>query len=546
MALILILLFFFISQLSILDKPGMQEDEGNMLVPSMELAYRKEISYGYSFNHFGIHYPTMVGSYTGNNLTIPVAFLTRIFGFHLVLVRLLWVVVSMGVILLVFLVCRELFNNTVGLIASLLLAINPSFWMFSHVGAHAQTNLMLDIMGSLLFFLLFSRTQWRLYLILAMFLLGHGIYTKLAFGYFLIAYLIAFTYLWLRRRLEKEFFSLPNLLLGGMAFLFGLWPLLYFTISTGAPLQALKRAFTGNTVLGESNLDIGQNFLIRLNQLREYLLVGGAPADMILTGLPVRHNNLMPYVFCLSLLFLVALILWPGQRSFSKERLAFIVLVICVYQVLIIFTPSTLNYGVFTFIPPYIAITLALALYLFYQTLNSGRFRDLRWIAILGIILLGYSEINTLSSQYNEVAATGGRGAWSSTIFELKDYLLEHPEAKPIGLDWGLGWPVYALSDLQVNPWSAYWSYTVEEDGTPILWAMTPPPEFSGLMSKLILQPENIYLARDEQFASFKGRLAALETVAKENGAELVKIHSIFEADGHEFISVYKITWPDE
>jgi hypothetical protein len=329
-----------------------------------------------------------------------------------------------------------------------------------------------------------------------------------------------------------------------IAFVLGVWPLLYFTISTGAPLQALKRAFTGNTVLGESNLDIGRNFLIRLSQLREYLLTGGAPADMILLGLPVKHNNLMPYVFWLSFLFLVILILWPGQRYFSKERLAFIVLVICVYQVLIIFTPSNLNYGVFTFIPPYIAMTLALAFYLFFQILNSGRFHQWRWIAILGMILLGYSEINTLSSQYNEVSATGGRSAWSSTVFQLKDYLLEHPEMKPIGLDWGLGWPVYALSNLQVNPWSAYWSYTVEEDGTPILWAMAPPPEFSDLASKLIYQPENIYLAREEPFASFKGRVAALQAVAKANGAELVKIHSIPEADGQEFISIYKVTWP--
>jgi 4-amino-4-deoxy-L-arabinose transferase-like glycosyltransferase len=159
--LILILLFFFISQLSILDKPGMQEDEGIMVVPSMELAHGKEISYGYSFNHFGIHYPTMIGSYTGNNLTIPVAILVRVFGFHLALVRLLWVIVSMGVMLLVFLIARELFNAWVGVIAFLLLAINPSFWMFSHVGAHAQTNMMLDIMGSLFFFLLFARTQRR-------------------------------------------------------------------------------------------------------------------------------------------------------------------------------------------------------------------------------------------------------------------------------------------------------------------------------------------------------------------------------------------------
>ena len=543
--LILILLFYLISQLSILDKPGLQEDEANIVVPAMELAHGKEISYGSSFNHLGFHYPTMVGSYTGNNLTLPVAVVVGVFGFHLRLVRLLWVLASLVVIFLVFLVGRELFNQQVGLLASLLIAINPSFWMFSHVGAHVQTNMMVDIMGSLFFFLLFYRTERRPYLILAMFLLGHGLYTKLAFGYFLIAYLLAFAYLWIRQRLKKDFFSLPNLLMGGSAFLFGVWPLLYFTVSTGEPLQALKRAFTGNTVVGQSNLEIGQNFLLRLHQFREYLLAGGAPTDMILGWMPVKHNNIMPYAFWLCFFFLIALILLPGQRPFSKEKLGFIVLVICVYQFLIIFTPSTFNYAVFAFIPPYIALALAVALYLFYQALSSSQFYKLRWMAILGMVLLGYSEIATLSAQYKAVSTTGGRGAWSSTIFQLTDYLLEHPKVKPIGLDWGLGWPVYVLSDLRINPWSVYWSYTVE-DGAPVLWQTTPPPEFSDLMTKLIHQRENVYLVREEVFANLSSRLAALEKVALENGAKLVKIHSFFENDGQEVILVYKVAWPNE
>jgi hypothetical protein len=57
--LIFILLFYLISQLSILDKRGLQEDEANIVVPAMELAPGREISYGSSFNHFGFHYPMM-------------------------------------------------------------------------------------------------------------------------------------------------------------------------------------------------------------------------------------------------------------------------------------------------------------------------------------------------------------------------------------------------------------------------------------------------------------------------------------------------------
>jgi hypothetical protein len=68
-------------------------------------------------------------------------------------------------------------------------------------------------------------------------------------------------------------------------------------------------------------------------------------------------------------------------------------------------------------IPPYIFLALALALCLFYEILSSSRFHRLRWMVILGMILLGYSEISTLSVQYKAVSTTSGRGAGSSTIF---------------------------------------------------------------------------------------------------------------------------------
>jgi hypothetical protein len=50
-----------------------EEDEAVFLVPSMELAHGREISYGYSVDPFGLHYITMLGGYTGNSLTLSVA-----------------------------------------------------------------------------------------------------------------------------------------------------------------------------------------------------------------------------------------------------------------------------------------------------------------------------------------------------------------------------------------------------------------------------------------------------------------------------------------
>ena len=542
--LFLILLFYFFSHLYIIDKPGLQEDEGNVILPSMQLAYGREISYGMSVDLGGIHYPTMVGPYTGNNLTLLVAAVIYIFGFKLALVRLAWVLVSIGVMIFTFLVCRELFNDWVGLLASFFLAVSPSFWMYNHVGAHVQANMPLDIMGSLFFFLYFYRIRRPIYLVWAMFFLGHGIYTKLAFGYFIIAYLVSFFILLIRGNLARDIVNLKYIIYSFAAFLAGSWPLLYFMVLTGGPFTILKTALTGSSLTGQSNLDIWQNLILRLNQMWSYLLEGHAPGEMILPGISIKYDPVMPYIFWFSLLFLSVSILWPGQRFFDKKKIAFVVFVFCVFQLLIIFTPSTFNYAVFVFIIPFVSIILALAFISFYQTLLSSHIPRLSWLVIAGMVALVYFEMNALVSQYNQVRITGGRGVWSSAIFQLNGYLLEHPDRTPVALDWGLETPISLLSGLKINPSLSYFPFT-SENGNLVLWQITPPPSFNELMQKMIYQPQNIYLVRVEKYTAFHGRLAALNLVAEKNGAKLIKIHSVFESDSQEFIQVYEIQWTE-
>ena len=536
-----ILSLYFIPQVLLIDKPGMQQDEAGFLIPSLELAHGKAISYGNSINLFGIHYPTMVGPYTGNSLTLPVALAVRIFGFDQSLVRLLWIIVGAGTILFTFLVCRELFNGCVGLLASLLLAVNPTFWMFNHVGAFASVSLTLDVMGSLFFFLYFFRTKRWIALFLAMLLTGHGLYTKLVFGYFLIAYLVAFGYLWIRGRLHRDVLNVRHLLVSTPAFILGAWPLLYTAATDRSTLAVLRTALMGTAVSGQSNLDVLTNFSIRLEQTRSYL-EGRFPIDQIVADIPVAYNRVMPYVFCGSLLFVLLVIFLRRQPVFGKEQITFPIVVVALFQCLTIFTPSTLNSGVFAFIPPFAAIILALAFYLLFDILNSRK-NYLGWIAVIGVLFLLYTESSALSYQYDAIRTTGGKGVWSSTTSQLTQYLLQNSDRNPVALDWGLDNPVYVLSNLQTKPSSSYFPFTTEK-GSLRLWQNTPPAQFGEQMETLIYQPQNIYLARNDSYAQFKGRLDVLREIVESNGGELVKIHSVFESDGTEFIKVYAVSLP--
>jgi len=535
---------FLISQISLLAWPGMQQDEAVWITPAMEFAHGREITYGGSITLLGIHYPTMIGAYMGNSLTIPVAVLVRLFGFHLTLVRFIWVVAGAATILFVYLLCKELFNPQVGLLASLLLAINPSFWMFTHVGSYCSANLTLDITASLFFFLIFYRQRRGVYLFLAMLFFGHGIFTRIAFSYFMIAYGASFAYLWLRRRIDRSVMSVQNGLIAVPAFLLGSWPLLYNLFASADTLVSIRAALTGTSAAGIRNAMIWQNLLTRLEQTRDFLLEGSAPADSMVAG-SGAHNVLMPYVFIICLIVLVVMIARPGRRIFARESIAFLLMVFCVYQFLIVFTPTALNEAVFAYIPPFVAIIVALAFYLVYSTSWEIGASAARWVALTAFVLAISSEVYVLSSQYAAIRSTGGSGLWSRSVFQLNAYLLEHTDRQPVALDWGLDYPIYALSDLRIRPTTAYEPFTrVAETGWVQLWDKTPPPDYADTVEGLIQNPKHIYLARPEGWAQFKGRLKVLQQVARESGAELHKIFTILDSNGEVWIDIYEVRKP--
>jgi hypothetical protein len=538
----LILLVYLVSQVSLLHKPGLQNDEAVFLVPSLELAQGKAISYGYSVTIFGTSYPTMLGDYTGNSLTLPVAATVRLFGFSLPLVRFLWVLAGAVTILFTFLVGRELFDARVGVAAALLLAVDPTFWMFTHVGAHASVTMTADVMISLFAWLVFLRGRRLRWCFVAAFFVGHGLYTKLAFVYFGLAYVIAFVWMWCRGRLGRDIVTARALGVAVAGLLLGGWPLVY-NLRPGT-LNALKRSLTGPQLRGEGNLDIGHNLVVRLNQTWSYLLEGRMPIDSIVAGVPVAHNVVMPYVFTGMLVFLGAAILWPRDRVFPKARIALVLLVFGLFQALSIFTPSSLNYGVYAFIPPFTALIVALGFCLMASLLSSlGPYR-LGRVAVGGLALVALASTWTLADHWRVVSRTGGRGHWSSTVFQLSDFLMRHPERTPVALDWGLDQPVYVLSNLRVKPTTSYMPFT-RDHGVLRLWNTGPPPEFREAMESLVYRPRHLYLVRNERRAGFKGRLAVLNEVVSEGGGELVQTHSITEPDGEEVIRVFEVRWRD-
>jgi hypothetical protein len=535
---------FLISQISLLASPGMQQDEAVWITPAMEFAHGREITYGGSITFMGIHYPTMIGAYMGNSLTIPVAIVVCLFGFHLTLVRFIWVVAGAATIVFVFLLCRELFNPQVGLLASLLLAINPSFWMFTHVGSYCSANLTLDITASLFFFLIFYRRRRGVYLFLAMLFFGHGIFTRIAFGYFMIAYGASFAYLWLRRRIDRNVMSLKNGLIAVPAFLLGSWPLLYNLFASADTLVSIRAALIGTSAAGIRNAMIWRNLLTRFWQTRDFLLEGSAPADAMVTG-SGAHNILMPYVFIICFVVLVVMIAKPGFLIFARESIAFLLVVFCVYQFLIVFTPTALNEAVYAYIPPFVAIIVALAFYIVYSTSREVGASIARWVALTAIVLAVSSEVYVLCSQYAAIHSTGGSGLWSRSVFQLNAYLLEHTDRQPVALDWGLDYPIYTLSDLRIKPTTAYEPFTrVAETGWVQLWDKEPPPDYADTIKDLIKDSKNIYLARPEGWAQFKGRLKVLQKVVKGSGAELHKIFTIYDSNAEVWIDIYEVWRP--
>ncbi len=521
------LALYFALALYQIDLPGPNYDEAVEAKPAIQLlqnlpveAHRNAV-----VTLFGRQLPLMIVDYVGALNTWVLLLFFKLGGISVDAMRLWPIMVGAIILWLTWLLGKSIFQARVGFVASMLLAVQPSFLFFARQGIYVTNTtiaMMLGIWAALLKLATSGQARW---LWVASFLAGLGLWAKFIMLWPLTATLILLPLIWWQRHPLKIQVApdLPQALLRPMYwapalawFLFGLSPFLIFNIKTGATVKhflgTLNRSY-----YGVENKAYLQNLAIRWAQTKDFLqgdhfwYLGGNFVDKLA----------WPAFLAAIAIILVAHFVnrhRPLEKSASLRAL-FILLFFLLLLIQTPLTPTALWYTHLAMFSPVLALIIASGWDLSFQKLPKA------WSPIVAGSFLALMTISGMRADigyHKALAATGGFADHSDAVYRLTDELLARHIEHPYALDWGFDAPVILISQGRVNPIEifGYEPYDRPDDG------------FADRVRPMLQDPNSYFLVHAPDRTNFPGRREALQQIADEMGIELETIAIIRERSG--------------
>ncbi len=469
--------------------PGLHYDEAREAgLPAMQLVLGQplEVFRGAGFRLLGQHLPFMVQDYIGAlNVYLAVPFLALL-GVSVPALRLMPVLCAALTLLFTYIFARQLFNRRVAAIAYLLLALNPSFVFWNRQGIFVTSITATLAMASLVCALCWYRRGQDIYLYLGAFILGLGLYAKLLFAWFILALLVAFVLLDLRRLLSQRGLGRKQLALALLCFVSGLGPVVIYNLQTGATFSTLVSNLT-TSYYGTENLAFFRNLGDRLTQFRVVLegghlwYLGGVFAD-----------RLWPYFFYGGLLAVV--LIAHLQAGEDRGPALFPYLVIIFVIIASCFTVSALWFTHYALLTPWPPLAVAGALDILARRGGLGRFGPL--VALGAAAMLGVADLRVDWQYHCALGQSGGLAAHSAASYDLAVYLQERNLTAPVAMDWGIAAPVQFLTQGQVKPIEVFGYDDIRE----------PDEGFGPRLAAFLSNPDSVYIFHSPEETVYQRR----------------------------------------
>jgi 4-amino-4-deoxy-L-arabinose transferase-like glycosyltransferase len=466
--------------------PGLHYDEAFEAVPAMQLLLHQPVTTfrGHGFMVAGRLFPVMTQDYIGAINTYATIPFFLLFGISTLSLRTMAIVMGLVTLWLAFRLARALFGPEAGLLATLLLAVNPSFVFWSRQGVFVTSVTAAIGLGAALAWLYWWRTGSSRYALLGALLLGLGLYAKFLFVWFIVALALAALLLNYGRwrdvltRLRRE----P---LGwyGLAFLLGSVPLLAYNLQTGGTLKSVGDNLTVS-YYGTNNLAFFPNLLERLGQFAA-----------VITGshfwyLGKSYANWMNLIlFCAAFGVTAVLAVRRGGSSARRALFPFVIIILVILASCA--TVSALWVTHFAVLAPWPPIAIAGAASLLLTGNSSslqagGRVNPglILAVAVIGACWLG--DLVTDVRYHQALASSGGLGAHSDAVEDLARWLEtgQRADAPVAAMDWGIAASVSFLTLGDVSPVEAF-GYEWETDA-----------DFAARLQGFIANPASIYVWR--------------------------------------------------
>lgn len=534
-----------------IELPGLNYDEAMPIVPTMQLLLGQPVDALAAANVFGRSVPLVLMEYVGaisGLLGLPVF---ALWGPNLISLRVYEIILSVLILVLVYLFGREFVNRRVAALTLSLMAITPSFVFWGRVSMIALLPVLLFGVGALLCLYRWYRGRGAGYFYVGACLLGLGLTTYMTFVWYIAALLLAqgvlegrVWFLDLRSWIPKRWpiptvgsttLAPKSLILGGLAFILGAAPLIWYNLITQGTLRLVMRSAIKTELYGTNNLDFLNNFKYALYNFRQ-LLDG---SEFIFQAGYAYANPLSNLVFVLAVSYLIVQGL-RGQLAplISTRKVTFLVIMVGAILVQSSFTVTGFNIIHILLLFPFPQMLIAMALLNAQVSITNSKIPFLdsgRWSffiryapCAIALALIAFDLV--VDVQYHQAfARTGGVGAYSNAINQLAAWLEEEQIAKPLAVDWGFERNIQLLTQGRINPHDIF-NYRHD-----------PGDKFKEGLKVRFRDPNQRYLFHTPEFTHFRGHFDAFIQAATESHKVPILEKTFSQRDGRPIYQVYRV-----
>ena len=230
---------YAIAGLSNLHLPGLYYDEALDAVPAIQFLRGQPLDTTATVNLMGRDWPLMLMPYVGSTTTYLAMAAFVVFGVSVSVLRLVNWAVGLAALVLSWGFLREYLDDRAAAVATLLLAVNPTFIFWTRMGAFVSLPMLPLAIAALWALYRWYRHGTSAPLILAIFCLGLGLTTKVLFFWYWIGLGVGFLMLgprlhpprgWRTWLLPPEGRRLRTWLLCGVALSVSVAPLLWYNL----------------------------------------------------------------------------------------------------------------------------------------------------------------------------------------------------------------------------------------------------------------------------------------------------------------------------
>lgn len=508
--------------------PGLHYDEAQESgLPALQIASGKRVS---AFRNIGVgnnRLPIMVQDYIGAiQVYIAVPFVA-LFGPSAVSVRIPSILIGTTTLLLTFGFIRTVWGDRIGLLATILLAMHPSFVFWSRQG-----TLIASVTLALMMALLWACRNWYIRgtwqtAIVAGLLAGLGTYSKVLFVWILGGIVGATIIINLNnfRRGNKNIWPRrPNsadIIAALAGFAIGISPIVAFhAMSKGVSLARAGDIVTSNNNVVENLWGRTDHFVAVLTGNSHLWYLGSSPG-----------NRLWLWALIISVIVTIAITIKHRARS-QRDYVLLLLLLISLLQVPFTPTPSGLfphHLAIFT---PLWTTVVAVSIAHIPQLLKDiYHLSKHYYFAILIIVTWAFTtliarDLHTNIQMHNTLGQVGGESPHTDAIYSLANHLDSISPQNTVALDWGFAPQVRFLTNERIKPHEVF-GFTEQAD--------------TGFVKRLdSFYPNNdtVYVIHTDEKA-FIHRRTDFELYASSRGYKLDKIATIMQSSGAPIFDLF-------